>query len=69
MSTAKSARALKDSGWEIVIASAGCDWYIRYLLNKVGVSVVLHALSERGERFHRFERWSQIADQLQDVEC
>jgi 2-hydroxy-3-keto-5-methylthiopentenyl-1-phosphate phosphatase len=27
------------------------------------------ALSERGERFHRFECSSQIADHLQDVEC
>jgi 2-hydroxy-3-keto-5-methylthiopentenyl-1-phosphate phosphatase len=26
-------------------------------------------LSERGERFQRFERWSQIADHLQDLEC
>ena len=27
------------------------------------------ALSERGEGFHPFERWSQIADQLQNAEC
>jgi hypothetical protein len=27
------------------------------------------ALGERGERFHPFERWSQIADQLQKAEC
>ncbi len=142
-SFAKSARALKDCGWEIVIASAGCDWYIRYLLNKVEVPVLVHAnpgvfdperglqmslpehspffspttgvdklevvrdalnrsdrvafagdgrpdlkaalmvppqlrfargwladaLSEPGQRFHRFERWSEIADHLQDIEC
>jgi 2-hydroxy-3-keto-5-methylthiopentenyl-1-phosphate phosphatase len=42
-SFANSARALKNHGWEIVIASAGCDWYIRYLLNKVKISVVVHA--------------------------
>ena len=134
----KSARVLQDSGWEIVIASGGCDWYIKYLLKKAGVSISVHAnpgtfdpeqglemslperspffsptkgvnkvaivrdalsrshrvafagdgrpdlksallvqpqlrfargwlaeaLNERGEGFHPFERWSQIADQL-----
>jgi len=142
-SFAKSARVLQDRGWEIVIASAGCDWYIRYLLKQAGVSVAVHAnpgvfdperglvmslperspffsatkgvnkvaivrdalsrsdrvafagdgrpdlksallvppqlrfargwlaeaLGERGERFHLFERWSEIADQLQNGEC
>src|SRR5262245_48909564 len=38
-SFAKSVRTLQDRGWEIVIASAGCDWYIRFLLKKAGVSV------------------------------
>lgn len=52
-SLAKSARVLQDRGWEIVIASAGCDWYIKYLLKKAGVSVSVHA----------------IADQLQKAEC
>ena len=142
-SFAESARVLQDRGWEIVIASAGCDWYIQFLLKKAGVSVSVHAnpgvfdperglqmslpersplfsptkgvnkaaivrdalsrsdrvafagdgrpdlkpallvqpqlrfargwlaeaLSERGEKFHPFERWSQIADQLQKAEC
>jgi 2-hydroxy-3-keto-5-methylthiopentenyl-1-phosphate phosphatase len=137
-SFAKSARALRESGWEIVIASAGCRWYIDYLLKKAGVSVSVYAnpgvfdpergllmslpertpffsptkgvnkaaivqdalkrsdlvafagdgrpdlrpailvrpelrfargwlaeaLSERGEIFHPFERWSEIADRL-----
>jgi 2-hydroxy-3-keto-5-methylthiopentenyl-1-phosphate phosphatase len=27
------------------------------------------ALSERGEKFHLFECWSEIADQLQKSEC
>ena len=27
------------------------------------------AFRERGEKFHLFERWSQIADQLQADEC
>lgn len=137
-SFANSVRALQDHGWEVVIASAGCSWYIDFLLNKAGVSVSVHAnpgtfdpkrgllmslperspffsqskgvnkvaivqdalqrsdrvafagdgrpdlrpallvqpqlrfargwlaeaLTERGEQFHPFERWSQIADQL-----
>jgi 2-hydroxy-3-keto-5-methylthiopentenyl-1-phosphate phosphatase len=42
-SFAKSARALQESGWEIVIASAGCRWYIDYLLKKAGVSVSVYA--------------------------
>ncbi|MGA8660557.1 MAG: haloacid dehalogenase-like hydrolase [Chthoniobacterales bacterium] len=142
-SFAESARVLQDRGWEIVIASAGCDWYIQFLLKKAGVSVSVHAnpgvfdpkrglqmslperspffsatkgvnkaaivrdalsrsdrvafagdgrpdlkpallvqpqlrfargwlaeaLGECGEKFHPFERWSQIADQLQKAEC
>jgi hypothetical protein len=27
------------------------------------------ALSERGEGFYPFDRWSQIADQLQKAQC
>jgi 2-hydroxy-3-keto-5-methylthiopentenyl-1-phosphate phosphatase len=142
-SFAKSARELQDRRWEIVIASAGCDWYIRFLLKGAGVSVSLYAnpgifdpecglqmslpersrffspttgvnkveivrdaltrsnrvafagdgrpdlepallvkpelrfargwLAEafraRGEKFHPFERWSQIADQLRNDQC
>ena len=142
-SFAKSARELQERRWEIVIASAGCDWYIRFLLNKAKVSVLLYAnpgvfdpkcglqmslpersrffspttgvnkleivrdalvrsdrvafagdgrpdmepallvkpelrfargwlaeaFRERGEKFHPFEHWSQIADQLRDDEC
>jgi 2-hydroxy-3-keto-5-methylthiopentenyl-1-phosphate phosphatase len=40
---AKSVGALRDCGWEVVIASAGCDWYIRRLLAKAGVSVPVHS--------------------------
>ncbi|MHB9130588.1 MAG: HAD-IB family phosphatase [Armatimonadota bacterium] len=36
-------RRLERAGWEIVIASAGCNWYIRRLLSEQGVSVTLHA--------------------------
>jgi 2-hydroxy-3-keto-5-methylthiopentenyl-1-phosphate phosphatase len=138
-SFAESVQALQHRGWEIVIASAGCDWYIHFLLQKAGVSIPVHAnpgifdpkrglqmslpenspffsptkgvskvaivrdalsrsdrvafagdgrpdlkpamlvepewrfargwlaeaLNERGEKFHPFERWSEIADELQ----
>ena len=34
---------LRAAGWEIVVASAGCDWYIRRLLSKAGVELEVHA--------------------------
>jgi 2,3-diketo-5-methylthio-1-phosphopentane phosphatase len=142
-SFANSVRALQDHGWEVVIASAGCAWYIDFLLKKAGVLVSVHAnpgifdpkrgllmslperspffssskgvnkvaivqdalqrsdrvafagdgrpdlrpallvppssrfargwlaeaLSQRGEKFYPFERWSEIADQLLKPEC
>lgn len=40
---AESMKALREKGWEVIIASAGCDWYIRRLLEGAGVSVPLHA--------------------------
>lgn len=40
---AESIRVLRDSGWDIVIASAGCAWYIDHLLAKAGVSVTVYA--------------------------
>ena len=30
---------LKRSGWDVVVTSAGCDWYIRILLDKAGVTL------------------------------
>jgi 2,3-diketo-5-methylthio-1-phosphopentane phosphatase len=38
-----SVSALAKHGWEVVIASAGCDWYIRRLLASQWVSVPVHA--------------------------
>ncbi len=32
-------RLLEQSGWEVVVTSAGCDWYIRILLDKLGVNL------------------------------
>ncbi len=30
---------LERSGWDVVVTSAGCDWYIRILLDEVGVKL------------------------------
>jgi len=35
--------ALRRAGWEVVVASAGCAWYIRRLLAAAGVEVEVHA--------------------------
>ena len=34
---------LRRGGWEVVVTSAGCDWYIRRLLAAAGVEVTVHA--------------------------
>ncbi|WP_092194650.1 haloacid dehalogenase-like hydrolase [Desulfomicrobium norvegicum] len=34
---------LRAAGWEVVVASAGCDWYIRRILAEAGVKVEVHA--------------------------
>lgn len=34
---------LHQAGWALVIASAGCDWYIRHLLRDISTPYVLHA--------------------------
>jgi 2-hydroxy-3-keto-5-methylthiopentenyl-1-phosphate phosphatase len=35
--------ALRAAGWRVIVASAGCGWYIERLLRAAGVSVELHA--------------------------
>ena len=35
--------ALGEAGWRVVVASAGCLWYIRRLLDQAGVSLDVHA--------------------------
>jgi 2-hydroxy-3-keto-5-methylthiopentenyl-1-phosphate phosphatase len=40
---AASVTALRAAGWEVVVASAGCVWYIRLLLNEAGVDLPVHA--------------------------
>ena len=35
--------ALRRDGWRVVVASAGCEWYIRRLLSRAGVTLEVHA--------------------------
>lgn len=35
--------ALRRAGWRVVVASAGCLWYIRRLLDAAGVALEVHA--------------------------
>src|SRR5262245_1598871 len=37
------------AGWEVVVASAGCDWYIRRVLEMCGVRLEVHANPGRFE--------------------
>lgn len=34
---------LRAAGWEVVVVSAGCDWYVHHLLDRAGVDVEVHA--------------------------
>jgi 2-hydroxy-3-keto-5-methylthiopentenyl-1-phosphate phosphatase len=45
----ESVSQLEASGWRIVIASAGCKWYIDKLLSKADVSLEVHANPGRFE--------------------
>jgi len=38
-----SVARLRAAGWEIIVASAGCDWYIHRLLAQAGVQLEVHA--------------------------
>jgi 2-hydroxy-3-keto-5-methylthiopentenyl-1-phosphate phosphatase len=40
---AASVAKLRAAGWEVVVASAGCEWYIRHILAGIGLTVELHA--------------------------
>jgi 2,3-diketo-5-methylthio-1-phosphopentane phosphatase len=40
---------LEAGGWEVVVASAGCDWYIRILLDEAGVQLPVWANPGRFE--------------------
>lgn len=36
-------RRLQAAGWEIVVASAGCEWYLKRLLQRADVAIEVHA--------------------------
>lgn len=38
-----SLQRLRRAGWEVVVASAGCAWYIERLLASAGLDLVVHA--------------------------
>ncbi len=40
---AEAVEALRSAGWRIVVASAGCLWYINHILEKSGVSLEVHS--------------------------
>lgn len=41
--------ALRDAGWEVVVASAGCRWYIDILLEDAGIDIRVYANPGRFE--------------------
>lgn len=41
--------SLRRAGWDVVVASAGCDWYIRRLLSAAGVEIEVHSNPGRFE--------------------
>ena len=40
---AQAVAQLRRAGWEVVVASAGCAWYIRKVLASAGVHVTVHS--------------------------
>jgi len=40
---------LRSAGWDVVVTSAGCQWYIDRLLGEAGVDVEVHANPGRYE--------------------
>jgi 2,3-diketo-5-methylthio-1-phosphopentane phosphatase len=40
---------LREAGWNVIVASAGCDWYIRRLLDAAGVKLEVHSNPGRFE--------------------
>lgn len=40
---APAVQRLRAAGWEVVVASAGCNWYIQHLLSAAGTTLEVHA--------------------------
>jgi 2,3-diketo-5-methylthio-1-phosphopentane phosphatase len=45
----QAVESLREAGWNIIVTSAGCDWYIRWLLASVGLELEIHANPGRFE--------------------
>lgn len=45
----RAINSLHHAGWEVVVASAGCAWYIHRLLDAAGVKIVVHSNPGRFE--------------------
>lgn len=45
-----SVESLQSAGWRVVVTSAGCEWYIRRLLEQAGVDLEVHANPGRFEK-------------------
>jgi 2,3-diketo-5-methylthio-1-phosphopentane phosphatase len=39
----KAERTLREQGWTITVASAGCEWYVLRLLQRAGLALEVHA--------------------------
>ena len=39
----QAVESLRAAGWEVIVTSAGCEWYIRHLLDEAGVNLKVHA--------------------------
>jgi 2,3-diketo-5-methylthio-1-phosphopentane phosphatase len=42
-------KSLRSAGWDVIVVSAGCAWYIRRLLESAGVSLEVHSNPGRFE--------------------
>jgi 2,3-diketo-5-methylthio-1-phosphopentane phosphatase len=53
----EAVRTLREHGWTITVASAGCEWYLQRLLQRAGLALEVHAnpgefSPARGLRMH-----------------
>ena len=35
--------SLRKAGWDVVVASAGCEWYVKPMIVNLGVNITIHA--------------------------
>lgn len=39
----ESVASLRQAGWDVVVASAGCEWYVKRMLAELDVNIIAHA--------------------------